>query len=141
MRNFLSRLAGREAADDLAQETFLRAWRHAGRFQGSGSYSAWLLAIGWRVFLDARKRDRTERANLSEWKLRPDQRLEDPASRIDVEKLYAALDADERACLALCLGQGWSYSDAAEILAIPLGKLKSRLSRATAKCRQMLDTR
>jgi RNA polymerase sigma-70 factor (ECF subfamily) len=63
-----------------------------------------------------------------------------PSAKVDVETLFAALDPDERAPLALCLGQGWSHAEAAEILAIPLGTLKSRLTRATAKCRKMLET-
>jgi RNA polymerase sigma-70 factor (ECF subfamily) len=139
VRSFLSRLAGAHAADDLAQEAFLRAWRHAGRFRGSGSYAGWLLAISWRVFLDAQKRDRVEQRRLNEVAT-PDQNNLDPSARIDVDTLFAALDPDERAPLALCLGQGWSHREAAEILAIPLGTLKSRLARATAKCRSMLET-
>jgi DNA-directed RNA polymerase specialized sigma24 family protein len=64
VRSFLTRLAGVHLADDLAQETFLRAWRNAGRFRGSGSYVGWLLSIAWRVFLDAHKRHRTEQGRL-----------------------------------------------------------------------------
>ena len=139
VRGFLARLAGRQAADDLAQETFLRAWRHASRFAGTGSYAAWLLAIAWRAFLDDQRRYRAERSGLSGVAVEPEDHHPDPAAKIDVDRLFALLDPDERACLALCLGQGWSYHEAAEILAIPLGTLKSRLSRATSKCRRMLD--
>lgn len=141
MRAFLARTAGAQAADDLAQETFLRAWHNAANFRGTGSYAGWLLAIGWRVFLDASKRQRIERARRSELASQPPgPSFEDPSARMDVEKLMAALEPEERASLALCLGQGWSHGEAAEILGIPLGTLKSRVARATAKCRAMLDT-
>jgi RNA polymerase sigma-70 factor (ECF subfamily) len=139
VRSFLARLAGIHVADDLAQETFLRAWRHADRFRGSGSYVGWLLSIAWRVFLDAHKRHRTEQGRLDAAGP-PEGRNIDPSVKVDVETLFAALDPDERAPLALCLGQGWSHAEAAEILALPLGTLKSRLARATAKCRKMLET-
>jgi RNA polymerase sigma-70 factor (ECF subfamily) len=140
VRAFLARTAGAQAADDLAQETFLRAWRSARKYRGTGSYAGWLLAIGWRVFLDARKQQRLE-LSRNEVALPPDQSFEDPSAKMDVEKLMAALEPEERASLVLCLGQGWSHSEAAEILGIPLGTLKSRVARATAKCRAMLDAR
>jgi RNA polymerase sigma-70 factor (ECF subfamily) len=138
VRSFLTRLAGVHVADDLAQETFLRAWRNAGRFRGCGSYIGWLLSIAWRVFLDAHRRHRTEQGRLAAAGP-PDQIGTDPSVKVDVETLFAALDPDERAPLALCLGQGWSHAEAAEILAVPLGTLKSRLARATAKCRRILE--
>lgn len=141
VRAFLARTAGGQAADDLAQETFLRAWRNAGNYGGTGSYAGWLLAIGWRVFLDASKRQRLELGRRNEVVPPPDLSLEDPLAKIDVEKLMAALEPEERASLALCLGQGWSHREAAQILGIPLGTLKSRVARATAKCRVMLDAK
>lgn len=139
VRSFLTRLAGVHLADDLAQETFLRAWRNTGRFRGSSNYVGWLLSIAWSVFLDAHKRHRTEQGRLAGVGP-PDHTGTDPSVKVDVETLFAALDPEERAPLALCLGQGWSHAEAAEILAVPLGTLKSRLARATAKCRKMLET-
>src|SRR4051812_25694490 len=59
IRAFLSRLTRGEGADDLAQETFLVAWRMAAAFRGEGSYEGWLLRIAWRQFL-SRRRKRTE---------------------------------------------------------------------------------
>lgn len=139
VRAFLRRTAGAQMADDLAQETFLRAWRNAANFRGTGSYSGWLLAIGWRVFLDASKQQRFELARRNELASPPRLSFEDPSAKMDAEKLMEALEPEERASLALCLGQGWSHGEAAEILGIPLGTLKSRVARATMKCRTMLD--
>lgn len=137
LRAFLARVAGPARADDLAQEAFLRAWRHRARHQGTGSYAAWLLRIGWRAFLDAeraRARDRTADAPP------PDRPAPgDPDAAVDAARVLAVLDPDERACLVLCLGQGWSHSEAAAILDMPLGTLKSRLARATRRARAMLE--
>lgn len=141
VRAFLSRTGGPQAADDLAQETFLRAWRNAGNYRGTGSYAGWLLAIGWRVFLDASKRQRLELDQRDTILSPPDPCFEDPSAKVDVDTLMAALEPEERASLSLCLGQGWSHSEAAQILGVPLGTLKSRVARATAKCRAMLDAK
>jgi RNA polymerase sigma-70 factor (ECF subfamily) len=89
VRSFLARLAGVHMADDLAQETFLRAWRHADRFGGSGSYVGWLLSIAWRVFLEVHKRHRTEQGRLDAAGP-PEGRNIDPSAKIDVETLFAA---------------------------------------------------
>jgi RNA polymerase sigma factor (sigma-70 family) len=139
VRAFLTRVAGAQLADDLAQETFLRAWRNAGAYRGSGSYPGWLLAIAWRVFLDASKRRRREQAWADAGLAAPDRTADDPLAAVDVAKLMAALEPEERAGLTLCLGQGWSHGEAAEILGVPLGTLKSRVARAAAKCRAMLE--
>jgi RNA polymerase sigma-70 factor (ECF subfamily) len=51
LRGFLRRVAGPVDADDLAQDTFVRAWERAAQFGAGASYGAWLLRIGWHLFL------------------------------------------------------------------------------------------
>jgi RNA polymerase sigma factor (sigma-70 family) len=132
VRGFLRRVAGPEQADDLAQEAFLKAWRGARGYRGPGSYPGWLLRIAWRGFLDARRR-RGDPAMAVDAPLPPA-----VDARIDVSRVLAALSAEERACLVLCLGQGYSHADAASILDLPLGTVKSRVARAAAKARALL---
>lgn len=141
LRSFLARVAGAEDADDLAQETFLRAWRNASAFRGAGSYRGWLFTIGWRVFIDSTRRARVDRA----LRIAEQDRMGDacqPAqgdAQIDTARLLAALDPLDRACVILCHGQGWSHREAAMILKMPLGSLKTRLARATRRCEAMLN--
>ena len=137
LRAFLARVAGPGRADDLAQEAFLRAWRHRARFDGTGAYAGWLLRIGWRVFLDAERTRARDRVVAVEPPDRPAPGHPDDA--IDVARMLGALDPAERACLVLCVGQGWSHAEAAVILDMPLGSLKSRLARATRRARAMLE--
>lgn len=140
LRGFLARVAGVDAADDLAQEAFLRAWRNAARFRGDGSYCGWLFAIGWRIFIDSTRRARIDHATATPWTPRADLVvLADADARVDAARLLAALDPLERACVILCHGQGWSHSEAAAILNMPLGSLKSRLARAVRRCDAMLN--
>src|SRR6185503_17971602 len=56
VRIFLRRLAGREDADDIAQETFLAAWTQARSFRGGSSVRSWLFSIAWRKAKDAQRR-------------------------------------------------------------------------------------
>ncbi len=140
LRGFLARVAGVDAADDLAQEAFLRAWRNAARFRGDGGYRGWLFAIGWRVFIDSTRRARIDHATATPWTPHADLVVPaDADARVDAARLLAALDPLERACVILCHGQGWSHSEAAAILNMPLGSLKSRLARAVRRCDAMLN--
>lgn len=131
LRSFILRLGQSDAVDDVAQEAFLKAWRFAGRFDGRSRYSTWLTKIAWRCWLDrhrARKFDDTpEQADAEH---RSDQTLL-------IDDMLARLTPSERAALILCEGHGWTHSEAAELLGIPLGTLKSAVARAKSKCRQM----
>lgn len=129
VRAFLARAGGRDGADDLAQETFLRAWRMAGAYRGEGSYRGWLLKIAWtRLASAARKRRETPSDELGEvgHDPRPDRML-------DAERALAALSTSERAAALLCFGHGHSHGEAAAIMGLPLGTLKSIVARARAK--------
>ena len=129
VRAFVARVGGRDGADDIAQETFLKAWRKSSAFSGTGSYRGWLLGIAWHQFLTARRRPRPERAGEA-----PERGHESGAdSRIDTERALAALDPRERAAALLCFGYGHSHSEAAEILGLPLGTLKSLAARTRGK--------
>lgn len=138
LRSFLSRVAGSDA-DDLAQEAFVRAWQRAGDYRGQGSYAAWLIGIGWRLFLDQRRTAR-RREGLAAGEDAPT--ATDPRGRsdaaIDAERLLAGLSPQERAALTLCFGHGWSHGEAAEIMGVPLGTLKSLVLRGRAKAQRMI---
>jgi RNA polymerase sigma factor (sigma-70 family) len=136
VRAFLGRLTRGDGADDLAQETFLQAWRMAGRFRGEGSYEGWLLRIAWRLFLSSLRRRREEAGERPEV---ADPAAADGDARIDVERALARLPARERAAALLCLGEGYSHSEAAAILELPLGTLKSIVARARSALAQALE--
>lgn len=140
LRAFVGRLAGPAVGDELAQETFLRAWTHARDYRGEGRFSSWLLGIGWRLFLDHHRREqrRQRLAVLAEPEM-ADHDTSDPGARLDMERLLALLEPGEKAAIILCDGHGWSHSEAAAILALPLGTLKSHVARAKAKMRAHIE--
>src|SRR5438270_801822 len=58
LRSFLARTVGPDAADDIAQEAFIKAWRAAGQYDGRARYSTWLTRIAWRCRLDCLRKER-----------------------------------------------------------------------------------
>jgi RNA polymerase sigma-70 factor (ECF subfamily) len=136
VRRFLRRLSG-EGADDLAQEVFLKAWRMAGRWRGEAGYRSWLMGIAWNAFRTSRRADR--RRTQREGAFEPEQAAGDANAKIDVERALAALGERERAAALLCFAEGCSHREAAAIMRLPLGTLKSILARARTALAAQLE--
>jgi RNA polymerase sigma factor (sigma-70 family) len=139
LRAFLAHAAGAELADELAQEAFVKAWQSLPGFRGEARFSSWICAIGWRCFLDHRRREGSEsRRRESAAELVATHESGPTGERLDLARALARLDPAERAALVLCDGHGWSHSEAASILRMPLGTLKGTVRRAKQKCREYL---
>jgi RNA polymerase sigma-70 factor (ECF subfamily) len=124
-------------ADDLTQETFLRAYRALPRFRGESSARTWLLSIARRVCADAIRARRRQRRLLS--------RLAEPdgipmSDGVEVEDLLARLDPDRRAAFVLTQFLGLSYSEAAEVCGCAVGTIRSRVARARVELVSLFDT-
>src|SRR5678815_2621185 len=132
IRTFLRRLLGNDAdADDMAQETFLAAWTHARSFRDEGDVRSWLCGIAWRKARSAQRswfrrsaRDTTHH-NLSSG-VTGGAMLED---QLAVRAALQALPLEQRAAVTLCLVFEFSHSEAAEILGMALGTVKSHVLR------------
>lgn len=114
-------------ADDLAQETFLAAWRAAGAWKGEGTYFAWLARIAWRKFLTDKRRERVT-ATLDEAEAVGVDGCAEQSSAID--QAMRRLPERERMAALLCFAEGYSHVEAAAIMNLPLGTLKSVVARA-----------
>jgi RNA polymerase sigma factor (sigma-70 family) len=137
LRGYLRRLTrGNHAlADDLAQETFLEAHRKLAQFTGQGSFAGWLYAIAWSRFLmDARKRKLEPLDDMDE-RIAPQC---DPGLKLDLEKALALLRPPERSALTLCFALGMPHEEAAEVMQVPLGTLKSHVARGREKLKTLL---
>jgi RNA polymerase sigma-70 factor, ECF subfamily len=130
-------LGDRESADDLTQETYLRAFAALHRFEGRSAVRTWLLSIARRVCADAVRSRRRRRLTL----VREERDLETlaPASGGDpvaedaaVADLLARLDADRREAFVLTQLLGLPYAEAAEVAGCPVGTIRSRVARARA---------
>jgi RNA polymerase sigma-70 factor, ECF subfamily len=122
------------AADDLAQETYLRAIPGLRKFRGDAPVRTWLLAIARRVCaaeIGIRSRDRQLAARLAA--MPPGvmrQQEPEPSAQAAAGLLIAALDPDRRAAFVLTQMLGCSYAEAAAICDCPVGTIRSRVARA-----------
>jgi RNA polymerase sigma factor (sigma-70 family) len=142
VRTFLRGLvANHSDADDMAQETFLAAWTQAKAFRGQGSVRSWLFSIAWRKAKDSQRRwFRAARRDTTYHEFSGgDEAAETPTEdRILLRQALLALPMDQRAAVVLCLGSGYTHAEAADMLAIPLGTIKSYVLRGREKLRGIL---
>jgi len=140
LRAFLRRTCGDWAqADDLAQETFLAAWSRIGRLKAGASVRAWLCGIGYNKHLSAVRSAGRERARASVYEADRETTQDAlPEDRLALERAMAGLPQEQRACVALCLAAEFSHAEAAEALGMPLGTVKSHVSRGRARLLQAL---
>jgi RNA polymerase sigma-70 factor (ECF subfamily) len=139
VRGLLLRLTrgNHAAADDLAQETFLEAWRGIGSFRGEASFLTWLCRIAYSRFLmQERKRKSDDR--LGEWEGTSPSSENAALDRIDLERAFARLLPTESAAITMCFALGLSNSEAAHAMSIPLGTLKSHVLRGREKLKVIL---
>lgn len=144
VRGYLSRVAGNTAlADDLSQETFIRAWNKLSGYRGTGNFSGWLMKIAHNQFLQAlRKRARDRRlADSLEHEAestdmpsvlggRPD------AGVTDLPRLLAVLSEEERSVIVLNYAYGYSHAEIVDVTGLPLGTVKSHIQRGRARVRE-----
>lgn len=136
LRHFLARIVGAADADDVAQDALVKAWLALPAYRGEASVGAWLAGIGWRAALDHRRKSRRGAARDTAWHDAADTTVESAgAAPVELERALAALSDQERAALVLTHGHGWSHAEAAHILGLPLGTLKSLAARARDKAR------
>jgi RNA polymerase sigma factor (sigma-70 family) len=140
LRAFLRRACGDWAqADDLAQETFLAAWARIGRLKAGASVRAWLCGIGYNKHLTAMRSAGRERARGAAYEVDREETVDArPEDKLALEKAMAGLPAEQRACVALCLAADFSHAEAAEALDMPLGTVKSHVSRGRSRLMQAL---
>ncbi len=130
-------------AEDLVAAAFLEAWRHRRAAPADPAAALpWLLAITNNVLRNKRRAERRYAAALA--RLPRPETVADPAgtvaAKVDAERqmaallpLLRALPERERQVIELCLGDGLTHSQAAEALGVPVGTVKSRLSRGVAR--------
>lgn len=141
VRGFVRRFTGHWAdADDISQEAFVTAWKRLDRFDGRASFRAWVCGIAYRRARDARRAHQSSVRRAIEWAESAPQRVDvtPREDRIALQNAMRGLSEYERAAVALCLGEGFSHAEAALIVNVPLGSLKTYLARGREKLLTLL---
>jgi RNA polymerase sigma factor (sigma-70 family) len=143
IRGFLRRFSGHWAdADDIAQEAFVTAWRKLASFEGRSTFRVWVTGIGFRIARDARRAHGRSAARDAAWLSEQDDgdaSAAPLADRIALADAMATLPDEQRAAVALCLGEGFSHAEAAVILKTPLGTVKSHVTRGRERLLRVLE--
>src|SRR6266853_1874677 len=143
LRAFAISLCGNvDRADDLVQETLLRAWANLNSFEPGTNMSAWLFTILRNLFRSEYRKRRREVADsegtyAETLKTQPEQ-----TSRVEFEEFRTALaklPADQREALILVGASGFSYEEAAGICECAVGTIKSRVNRARNRLADLLS--
>jgi RNA polymerase sigma-70 factor (ECF subfamily) len=129
---FTAALVDQGSADDLTQETYLRAFRALRDFQGRSTVRTWLLGIARRTCADhlravVRRRRLDARLAAQVWTDGPQP---DPAHRLGAADLLSRLGEERRTAFVLTQILGLSYAEAAEVEDVPVGTIRSRVARA-----------
>lgn len=141
------------AAEDVMSATFMEAWRRRASVERDrGSLRPWLLGIATNVARSQYRGNRRYRnaaeaaAAAGAAQEQVDDHAEETAGRLDDRRRIAAtltalslLKRPEREVLTLCLWEGLEYTEAARVLGIPVGTVRSRLSRARGRLRKLAD--
>lgn len=142
VRAFLRRLVGNAAdADDLSQEAFARTWEVLDRYDGRSSLRTFICGVAFQYWRGARRAGARRQARedayaeLADTDTGGDARM---AQRLALRRAMEELPEDQRAALALCLGQDFTHQEAAEVLNLPLGTVKSHIARGRARLQAAL---
>jgi RNA polymerase sigma-70 factor (ECF subfamily) len=145
VRNFMRRLCNQpDMADDLAQQAFVKAWKSIGRLRSPAAFHGYMRKIMISVWMDELRREKIKFEARDEM----DESLDvsayvsaagaPPGARLDLDAALGKLAPPMRLCIALAYGDGLSHTEISEETGIPLGTVKSYISRGAAKMRELL---
>ena len=127
-------------ADDLAQETFLLAWRKLDQFRGDARFSTWLHRIAYTCFLQARRKLSLPSGHDDQDGEAGQQAAAPQAMdlHLDIVSAMQRLSAAEQTVLLHCVQLGMSHGETSYVLAMPLGTVKTHAAQGKAKLRALL---
>ena len=128
LRRFLMNLTGGDntLSDDLAQDTFIKAWTQLASFKNKSSFETWLFRIAYNVFYDYIR-------SLKEMQSMEDVEREVDSVKSDIHQALGMLNPNERTCITLFYMEDRQIKEIADIMQLPEGTVKSNLSRGKEK--------
>ena len=129
-----------QEGEDLVQETYLRLWKYRSQYRPTAKLSTFLFLMARQVRIDALRRGIRRRNREEAWSAeRPETQSAPSFGREDVRWAVARLSEPLREVVELGIFQDLPYAEVAQILKIPVGTVKSRMSNALKKLREIFN--
>ena len=126
-------LGNRQLSDDLAQDTFVKAYLHIKSFQGKSQFSTWLYRIAYNVWYDYQRGHKITQDLEGTQVVHAKTDQSQSALRMDLVKALGILSENERTCITLQMMDGMPIIKIAEVMDMAIGTVKSHLSRGKMK--------
>ena len=126
-------------ADDLAQETFIKAYRSIADFRGDSSFRTWLYRISYRTFLSEVRRHEPETEEIAEHHAVVGDQTEARDFMADFDQALRELSPAQRDAVHFSLQRGFSHPEIADIMGIPIGTVKTHVLRGRQKLQELLS--
>jgi RNA polymerase sigma-70 factor (ECF subfamily) len=139
VRNFMRRLCNHpDLAEDLSQQVFLKVWRSLRQLRTPAAFYGWLNRIMVSIWLEEVRRNKLNIAELDE-SADLEAPRNAPGERVDLDTALAQLSPAMRLCVVLAYNDGMSHPEIADATGLPLGTVKTNVSRGAAKLRSLLS--
>lgn len=142
MRAFAMSLTRNSAtADDMVQDTLVKAWTNIGKFEAGTNLRAWLFTILRNTYYSSRRKARREVADVDGVFTESLSQKPDHDGRLqmaDFQAAFAQLPDEQREALILVGASGFAYEEAAEMCGVAVGTIKSRVNRARARLAELM---
>ncbi len=122
-------------ADDLAQETFVQAWRSLAQLRNAGAFGGWLKQVAVRVWLQHARKTKLPLDPLEDAQ---NIQVADLTGGIDLHRALDRLKPAQRLCVVLSYSEGLSHGEIADATGWPLGTVKSHVARGGARLKEWL---
>jgi RNA polymerase sigma-70 factor (ECF subfamily) len=144
--NFFWRQGVKESeGEDLVQETYLRLWKYRGEYEPTAKLSTFLFLMARQVRIDALRRQTRREAREESWGMESSSSAAPDVGRVDAREdvrwALAKLSEPLREVVELGVFQDLPYAEVGAVLGIPVGTVKSRMSNALKKLKEVLDER
>lgn len=131
-------MGNRAQADDVTQEAFVRIYRFLPRFRGDSKFSTWVFAIARNCALDEMRRTKRRQVLVERAHMQREPVHEQGSSMVEVRDALKGLALELREPIVLIDMLGESYRDAAKVLGVPEGTVKSRVHRGRLQLAEAL---
>ena len=139
VRNLMRRLCRNPAlADDLSQEVFLQAWKHIRQLRSVGAFGGWLRRIAVSAWIQNARDTEKFAEPIADVADMATMVIATTAERLDLDSALSDLQPVVRLCIVLSYQEGMSHNEIASTTQLPLGTVKSHISRGTQRLRALL---